>query len=165
MSARNQQAPDGAPQSAQRRDQAAPATRALAMEGGPGQGYNEEAFRYFLNVERKRSERSRRRFLLLLVDLKKHSDANVSIDSRLASRLVAILSPCLRETDFMGWYREGRTIGAVLTHLTETPGTDISSVVSTRVNDALSRGRIPRAIAGQLQVRIYQLPPALEHRG
>ena len=165
MSSRNQQAPDAAPQSEQIRDLADSRALALAMAGGPGQGYNEEAFRYFLNVERKRSERSRRRFLLLLVDLKKHSDTNVWIDSGLASKLVAILSPCLRDTDFIGWYREGRTIGAVLTHLTDTPGTDISSVVGARVNHALSRCRIRRDIAGQLQMRIYQLPPALEHRG
>ena len=147
------------------RDQADAGAPALAIEGGSGQAYNEEAFRYFLNVERKRSERSRRRFLLLLVDLKKHSEPNVRIDSGLASKLFAVLSPCLRETDFIGWYREGGTIGAVLTHLTEIPGTDISSVVGDRVNQALTGGRIPSDIVDQLQVRIYQLPPAAERRG
>ncbi len=153
--------------SEQTRNQPNPGTRVLASEGGPGpgHGYNAVAFRYFLNIERKRSERSRRRFLLLLIDLKKHADADGWIDSGLASRLVAILAPCLRDTDFIGWYHEGRTIGAVLTQLTEPPETDIASVVSGRVRQALSSGRLPLDIANRLQVRIYQLPPALEHRG
>ena len=153
--------------SEQSRDQAEPRMPVLANEGepGPGHGYNEVAFRYFLNLERKRSERSRRRFLLLLIDLQKHAGADVWIDSGLASRLVAILAPCLRDTDFIGWYHEGRTIGAALTQLTETPETDTASVVSGRVNQALSGARLPLDIANRLQVRIHQLPPALEHRG
>lgn len=164
MSALNQRAPKGAllPERTQGLTDSCPC--ALAVDGGPSQAYNEEAFRYLLDVERKRSERSRRRFLLLLVDLKNQSGIDASIDAALASRLFAALSPCLRETDFIGWYREGRAIGAVLTQLTETPGTDISQVVSDRVNQALSRGRLPRSIDSQLQVRIYQLPPALESR-
>ena len=43
----------------------------VAFEGRLGQAYNEEAFRYFLAIERKRAERSHRTFLLLLVDVKK----------------------------------------------------------------------------------------------
>src|SRR2546427_7764733 len=44
----------------------------FALEDGPGHPYNEEAFQYFLEIERKRSELSNRPFLLMLVDFNKH---------------------------------------------------------------------------------------------
>ena len=43
---------------------------AVALDGRVGQIYNEEGFRYFLEIERKRAELSNRPLLLLLVDLK-----------------------------------------------------------------------------------------------
>src|SRR2546422_1060554 len=49
--------------------------------GRLGQAYNEQAFRYFLAIERKRSERSGHPFLLLLVDLKEQEGASASFHS------------------------------------------------------------------------------------
>src|SRR5207248_10164060 len=45
-------------------------TCGFAVEGAE-HSYNEEAFRYFLELERKRSQLSNRPFLLLLVDLRR----------------------------------------------------------------------------------------------
>src|SRR5207249_10194531 len=77
----------------------------VALEGRLGEAYNEEAFRYFLAIERKRSERSGRPFLLLLVDLKEQSGVTVRIDPMVAPKLFSALWLCLRETDCVGWYR------------------------------------------------------------
>src|SRR4029453_4452403 len=75
-----------------------------------GQAYNEEAFRYFLEIERKRSEASGRPLLLLLVDLVSQSgfDAAPGIDHTTADRVLSALALSLRETDFVGWHLEGR---------------------------------------------------------
>src|SRR5262245_54479620 len=96
-----QPAPDGAPQVKEGSDQAL----LLTADGGPGHGYNERAFQYFLNIERRRSERSETSLLLLLVDLHERPAMSAQIDSWLASKLVAILTSCVRDTDFIGWYR------------------------------------------------------------
>ena len=81
-----------------------------------GEAYNEQAFRYFLELERHRSELSGRPFLLLLVDVKRDSvDLEPQIDASTSRQLFSALTQCLRDTDFLGWYREQRTIGAVLT--------------------------------------------------
>ncbi len=129
----------------------------VALEGRGGQAYNEAAFRYFLAMERKRSERSGRPVLLLLVDLKDQPGVSAPIDPVLARRLFAGLWGCLRESDFVGWYREGRVAGAVLTESRNRPRTDVARLVSQRVSDALC-ARVPSGVARRLRVRVYQDP-------
>jgi hypothetical protein len=129
----------------------------VASDEGLGPVYNEEAFRYFLQIERKRSNRSNRRFLLLLVDLKKQAGLSDEFDSAAAGTLFAAMCPCLRETDFVGWYRQGRVASAVLTQLGEMSGIEVSRMLAERVGEAL-RGRFSHAEADRLQIRVYQVP-------
>jgi hypothetical protein len=121
-----------------------------------GQAYNEEAFRYFLEIERKRSEVSRRPFLLLLVDLKR-----TRISGQLSARLFSQLALCLRDTDFVGWYRDGRVAGAVLTQRPDMPEARVSKKVAQRVREALRR-QLDAEMGDQLQVRVYQIPSTPE---
>ena len=140
-------------QSAQATDESGRELGGLALRDGLGHAYNEEAFQYFLEIERKRSELSNRPFLLMLIDFKKHP----RIDSAAADKLFSLLSLCLRETDFIGWYREGRVAGAVLTQHGETGRDDLSDGVRQRIGDALREG-LPPDLARQLQARVYQIP-------
>ena len=129
----------------------------VALEGRLGQAYNEQAFRYFLAIERKRSERSGCPFLLLLVDLKEQSGVTVRIDPMVAPKLFSALWLCLRETDCVGWYREERVAGAVLTELGDRHPTEVCRLIGQRVSGALSEG-LPANVAHRLQVRVYQHP-------
>jgi len=134
--------------------------RSLSLElSDPQDGhvYNEEAFRYFLQIERKRSGRSNRRFLLLLVELVKRPGTSAHFDTGAAAKLFAALSPCLRDTDVLGWYRQERVAGVVLTQLGETAGTAVSRLVEQRVREALV-GSLPANLTERIQVRIYQQP-------
>ena len=129
----------------------------VALEGRLGQAYNEQAFRYFLAIERKRSERSGCPFLLLLVDLKEQSGASVRIDPMVAPKLFSALWLCLRETDCIGWYREERVAGAVLTELGDRRPTEVCRLIGQRVSGVLCEG-LPSNVAHRLQVRVYQHP-------
>src|ERR1043166_1949489 len=82
-----------------------------------GDVYNEEAFRYLLAVERKRFERSNQHFVLVLAELEHGPEQTDRMDAAVSARIFAGLTRALRETDVIGWYREGRVAGAVLTHL------------------------------------------------
>jgi hypothetical protein len=117
--------------------------------------YGEQAFRYFLAVERRRAERSSRPFILVLV--RPGSEGGAS--GGLAVRLFQILSGCLRQTDFIGWFREGRVIGAVLVQPSESVGADATRLVLERVTSALSSALRP-GVFGSLRVRIYRFPAA-----
>jgi hypothetical protein len=127
----------------------------VALESRLGRAYNEEAFRHFLVIERKRAERSGRPFRLLLVDLKEQPRISVRIDPVLAPKLFGGLWLCLRETDIIGWYREEHVAGALLTDLGDGPLAEISRQVGQRVTRVLSEG-LPSGVARRLQVRVYQ---------
>jgi len=135
----------------------------VVLPEGCGPVYNEEAFRYFLQVERKRASRSNSRFLLLLVDLTRDAQQLANFDAPTGAKLFAAMLPCLRETDFIGWYRQGRVASAVLTQVGETPGLDVSNLVADRVREALGQG-LPSSLASRLQVRVYQVPAMTDGR-
>src|SRR5437016_2060965 len=116
----------------------------VALEDRLGHAYNEQAFRYLLAIEQKRSERSGCPFLLLLVDLKEESGIGVRIDPMVATKLFSALGLCLRETDVVGWYREERVAGAVLIELGERRPTEVSRLIGQRVKDRLYAG-LPRS--------------------
>ena len=133
----------------------------VALEGRLGQAYNEEAFRYFLEIERKRAARARRPVLLLLMDLKEQPAIGARIDPMLAAKLFSGLWLCLRETDVIGWYREDRVAGAVLNQLEEGPLSDVSSLIRQRVTGALCKD-LSSDVARRLRVRVYHLRPGLK---
>ena len=80
--------------------------------------FPEYLFKRMICIERKRTERSRKPFLLVLLDARRllqtdHTD-NVLPD------IVAALSTATRETDLNGWYEENSVLGIVFTELCET---------------------------------------------
>src|SRR5712691_8453217 len=106
--------------------------RGVALDSQLGQAYDEEAFLYFLAMERKRSERSGSPFLLVLVDLKEEPGASVRIARAVSARIFSCLWLCLRESDVAVWYREARVAGAVLTHLAAEPIPEVADEVGRR---------------------------------
>ena len=139
------------------------ATDNVALPDGRGPVYNEEAFRYFLQVERKRAGRSNSRFLMLLVDLARQEDATTRFDASTGAKLFSAMWPCLRETDFIGWYRQHRVASAVLTQVGDAPDLEVSNLVVERVREALSQS-LPSSLATRLQVRVYQMPATAKRR-
>ena len=122
---------------------------------GHGDAYNEEAFRYLLDVERNRFDYSSRPFVLVLVDLEQRSGLPHRFDSALGAKVFASLARSLRETDVIGWYREGRVVGALLTHLGDAPIADVSRQMAERVAQTL-RDELPERVARRLKVRLYR---------
>lgn len=134
---------------------------ALAMDPVIEQAYNEEAFRYFLGIERRRAHLSGRPFLLLLIDVKQ--SAPEALDDRTAREIFTALGSCLRETDFVGWYRQGRVAGGVLTQHAGTVASEMVDLVSRRVRAALADTLSP-GLTDRIQVRVYQVPAPVGSR-
>jgi hypothetical protein len=121
------------------------------------EAYNEAAFRYLLDVEEKRFLRSNRRFLLLLLDVNNEAGAAEAFDPALSKKLFAALKPCVRETDFVGWYRQERVIGVVCTQLEDSQGATVLGVVAGRFQKAM-RDALPERVGSRVQVRSFFLP-------
>lgn len=126
-----------------------------AVTDCPHQPYSEEAFRYFLGLERKRAERSGRSLLLLLVNLTIDEAGGQAIPPMISAKLFSGLSLCVRDVDFIGWYRSGRVAGAVLTQGADSPALEASEQIGQRVTELLGK-RLPAPVAARLQVRVLQ---------
>jgi hypothetical protein len=126
----------------------------IAWQDRHGQAYNEEAFRYLLTIERKRSRRSGRPLVLVLVHIAPELGRRGRLDAAVAAHVLSSLLRCLRQTDVIGWYRGQRVAAALLTDLGDGCRTDISRLVHRRVTDTLGR-RLPARVARRLEVRVY----------
>jgi hypothetical protein len=126
------------------------------VESRLGQAYNEAAFRYFLAVERRALERSSGSLLLLLVGLRRRAGMSGRIEQGVAAHVFSGLWLSLRETDVVGWFRDGRVIGAVLADLEGQAAPAIAGI-RERVAGRLPEG-LPAVVAGRLRIRVYQVP-------
>ena len=80
-----------------------------------GDFYPEIGFDRMLYLERRRTERSRRPFLLMLLNVEALSPSPE--DSNLVREIKTALSSCIRETDIRGWYEQGKIIGIIFTEI------------------------------------------------
>ena len=123
--------------------------------------HDEYTFHYLLSLQRRRSERSTRPFMLLLVELEGSDRTGRRIPRALSSRIFRALRECLRETDFIGWYQEGVAVAAVLTELGDGAAPDATQPVRERIKAAIVEG-LPPPAASRLLVSTYQLRPTLK---
>jgi hypothetical protein len=128
-----------------------------AAQGRLSQIYDQEAFRYLLAVERTRAERSYGSFLLVLVNLNNVRCRRGRLTPGIAAKLLAGLSLAVRDGDFIGWFREGRVAGAVLTQAPDSLAPDVRRQVSQRITATL-RERLPAPLTGR--VRVLHVQPA-----
>lgn len=98
---------------------------------------NEEAFRRRIAIERKRTERSREPFLLMLLE------AGTSISGERADKtldgIVSAMQSSTRETDVVGWYKSQSTVGVVFTGLVVSDKDSVLSTILGRVSNALQQ--------------------------
>jgi len=124
----------------------------------PGTEYDEETFVYFLAIEQARTELVNHPTRLLLATLEPVPGQPVPIPPASATRLFEGLRLSLRDTDVMGWYRQGRVAGAVLSAGDGAPESEMSGLIEQRVGDTL-RQRLPSNAARSLRVRVVQQGP------
>ena len=117
--------------------------------------YNQEAFRYLLESESKRSERSGRFCQILLVYWTDAEGEIVQMDSHVAKRVILAASRSLRETDYIGWYRDGRIIGGVLTVLVQESMAQVASHLQKRLAEIL-QSELSIEESRRLQIRVCQ---------
>ena len=123
--------------------------------GYTGHAYGEAAFRYLLDADRKRVERSQRAIILLLVSLRQSPGRSMQLNDATGAALLNGLAASIREVDFAGWFREGRVLGAVLP---QPAGADRQrrAEFAQRIITALMRA-LPAEVAPKLHVRVIQL--------
>lgn len=116
---------------------------------------NPESFHRIIALERKRTERSRKPFLLMLLD-------PAPRNAKLLGEILTLLSASTRETDVAGWY-DGASVGGVM--FTEIGNGDRTSIVSTmlaRVNSLLHK-HLSIDQAHQISISSHLFPDDWNH--
>jgi len=121
---------------------------------------NEDTFRRMISLERKRSERSRKPFVLMILDM---GDHHPSENNRQALRKVAAaLSETARETDLTGWYSSDCAVGVMFTELGFADRSATLSTMITRVSNTLRATLIPEEF-NQVSISFHVFPEDWDH--
>ena len=130
--------------------------------GHVGKAYDEAAFRHFLAVDWWRAARTRRSLFLVLVTVRQRPGPSAKLTDATAAALFGGLGACVREVDFVGWYREGYVAAAVLTQGSKASG-DARHLIAARIRPALRERLFPDE-ARNLRVRVVRLDGSVRKR-
>jgi lipopolysaccharide/colanic/teichoic acid biosynthesis glycosyltransferase len=89
--------------------------------------FDEKHFQRMLRLERMRTERSKRPFLLLLLDLSRLIETTQDI--KIVDEVKTSLIPLLREVDIRGWYHHNKIIGVLFTEIALMDKTFIDTAI------------------------------------
>jgi lipopolysaccharide/colanic/teichoic acid biosynthesis glycosyltransferase len=95
----------------------------------------EEAFKRMIAIERKRTERSAKPFLLMLLETGDQTSEERS--TQLLSKIISTLVSATRETDVIGWQRDNLCAGVMFTQLVFFDQKSIVSAMLGRVGAIL----------------------------
>ena len=120
----------------------------------PKEVLTEEIFRRMISMERKRSERTQRPFVLLLMDTgrKQATEKN----GRILLDILSALQNATRETDVMGWYEMNSAVGVMFTEITLDNNLILSTILA-RISDVL-RGRLTSEQFSQIKFSFHLFP-------
>jgi lipopolysaccharide/colanic/teichoic acid biosynthesis glycosyltransferase len=107
----------------------------LGWISGAREVLKEDTFRRTLAVERKRTERSRKPFLLTLLEVANPNGPEES--RRVLDRMMSALLLSTRETDAIGWYKDRTIVGLIFTDLVVNDKSSILSVILGKVSTTL----------------------------
>ena len=97
---------------------------------------SQESFHRTISLERKRTERSRKPFLLMLLDMGR--DFPTQRDEKSLAQIASMLELTTRETDVIGWYRGNAVIGVMFTELSIEDRNAILSTMLSRMSTNLA---------------------------
>ncbi len=119
----------------------------------------EEMFKRVLSLERKRSERSRQRFVLMLL----HAGNLLAIDREEASlgAITKALFRAIRETDLPGWYEQDKVLGVICTEIGSGGMDSVLSALHLRVLTAL-RSDLSLEEMNEIHISLHVYPEDLD---
>jgi len=113
-----------------------------------------------ISLERKRTERSRKPFLLMLLDMGNglQSDKN----GKALGKIFSALSLSTRETDVTGWYKNNSIVGVMFTEFGVDDRNTILTTMMTRVSETL-RNNLSAEHFGLISISFHLFPEEWNH--
>jgi hypothetical protein len=120
--------------------------------------FNEPDFKEVLNLERKRSQRSRKPLILMCLDISRLMKLHI-VDEHFIQQRVFVTG--IRETDVQGWYKRQSVVGILFTEI-ESASPSVRETLFYRVLTHLITGAGPAALF-RTKVTFYIYPTGNEH--
>jgi lipopolysaccharide/colanic/teichoic acid biosynthesis glycosyltransferase len=121
---------------------------------------NEESFKRMIAIERKRTERSREPFLLMLVEAE--NSQRPGDHAKPLDRILSAMLSSTRETDVVGWYKDRITVGVMFTGLAVEDKNGILGTILSRVSAAL-RDELTSEQFSQISLSFHFFPDQWDH--
>jgi lipopolysaccharide/colanic/teichoic acid biosynthesis glycosyltransferase len=98
--------------------------------GAPADVLSEEAFQRLIALERRRSERSQRPFVLLLIEPAHTLPSENNGNGQVLQDVLAALRGATRETDVTGWHKKHTVVGVMFTEIVPDNNQVLSTILS-----------------------------------
>ncbi len=121
--------------------------------------YNDNFFKHALCNERKRTERSRRPFLLMLINIDRLRQCECA--PAIVRELISVLRNSIRNIDLCGWYRHCGVIGVLFAEIGEQSARAAMETIWLKVHANLLRS-FPLGIVNRIGVRFHFFPEQLD---
>ena len=120
----------------------------------PGEVLSEGAFHRMISLERRRSERSQRPFVLLLIDTGRNHPGDKQ--GRVLLDMLSALQGATRETDVTGWYTANSVVGVMFTEIVLDNNAVLSTILS-RIG-AVLRGQLATDQFSRIKFSFHVFP-------
>jgi exopolysaccharide biosynthesis polyprenyl glycosylphosphotransferase len=113
----------------------------------------ENIFHSMLTLERRRAERSRKPFVLMLLDANLENGSAAAI----LKESVEVMLVTKRETDLIGWYKENAILGVIFTEVNTEGEQSITEILRTKVETTLAK-HLGREKAAKIAISFHVFP-------
>jgi hypothetical protein len=113
-----------------------------------------------LTLERRRAERSRKPFVLMLLDANLENGAAEEI----LTHAVNIMVTSKRETDLAGWYKQSAILGIIFTEVSLDGDLPIAEILRTKIETSFIKHLGPDR-AGKIAISVHLFPENWEKNG
>jgi len=132
-----------------------------SVSAAGGEILAQEAFHRMIALERKRTERSRKPFLLMLLDTGAGEPSPRS--EKLLLDVLAALTESTREIDLVGWYATGAVVGVMFTELVVAERASIVGTIMNRMSAALHKN-LSLEQFNQIKISFHLFPEDWDHQ-
>jgi lipopolysaccharide/colanic/teichoic acid biosynthesis glycosyltransferase len=115
----------------------------------------EDIFHAMLTLERRRAERSRKPFVLMLLD--SHAVLKNGNGGDFLGQLTSVVCAATRETDLIGWYEQRAILAVIFTEINLEGENPIAEMLQSKVVAAV-RANLDHRLAQKLVVSVHLFP-------
>ncbi len=113
----------------------------------------ENVFHSMLTLERRRAERSRKPFVLMLLD----ANLEIGAAENILRQATEIVVASKRETDLVGWYKQGSILGVIFAEVSLEGELPVTDTLRTKIGTAFVK-HLGRERAAKIAISVHIFP-------